>query len=312
MLLPGNLKKSVEELIRFKKINFNSALFVLVFCNIFVFITQFLIVDSDYSKVDQQWKKIETPAALKSVHQMYLKTLDPLLVDQGKIDLKRNPYIFLKDENFWIKASLLKSSSDPIQLKMNQEVIKKIQLNSASSKAHIFGLGSKDNTILNWLTYQFTHSHFFHLFFNMVFLFVSIQLLRKTVSDFYILLAYIFSGFAAGVAYLYWSTDHLFPMVGASGSIAGLLGFLIIIKGRTPIEWTYFLPIKNGIDVVHFPAYYIFPFFLMSDFTELIKVPFGSSHNIALNAHVGGALFGLFFGLCYLQINKLYSLTEAE
>ena len=46
--------------------------------------------------------------------------------------------------------------------------------------------------------------------------------------------------------------------------------------------------------------FYIFPVFLLSDFTGMLSEPSGIASNVAVSAHVGGTLFGFLAGAVYL------------
>lgn len=305
MILPGNFLKLFKKNKK-NKIEWLSSLSVLIFCNIFIFLFQDFLIDR--APIDESyWGFLESKSHLKNMQDIYLKTLDPIVVKKAELELKSDPYMFLKDETFWKKAKDVQFKTDQVLLNQNKVIIERIQKAFQKSKAVVFGLGSNQDTVLNWMTYQFTHSNIFHLLANLIFLFITVSLLKESVSDFVILLVYLLSGFAAGTAYLVWNTDLISPVIGASGSIAGLMGFLIVLKGRENVTWTYYKPISKNFGTVGIPAFYIFPIYLMDDFTELLKTGDSAIGAVALNAHVGGALFGFVAALFYLLWSKAAS-----
>ena len=282
---------------------FLTPVWILIFCNVFIFIFQFSI-HQNQKTMDLEWNKIDSGSAIsesfiRQLQNMYLQTIDPLQKNDIQSQFKLDPFLFIKDENFWSKAEKINFVGDQIMISESKKILKKIQTENSQSRSVVYGLGSKNNTIISWITYQFTHANFFHLLSNLFFLYLTVSLLQIMVGEMTILLIYILSGFAAGFAYLYLGSDLNFSVVGASGSIAGLMSFLVVLKGAENIKWSYFLVHKHG----HFymPAFYIFPIFMMNDFIDLLKnsTVQASVGTVAVNAHVGGALFGLISGLIY-------------
>ena len=133
------------------------------------------------------------------------------------------------------------------------------------------------------VTYMFLHGGVFHLFFNMLVLWMFGSTLESTWGPRRFLKYYFICGIGAGLLNAMVIPGSLVPTVGASGAIYGLLlafGILfpkqiIYIWGIFPVKAKYFV---IGIGVLEFLA-------AMS----------ATQSRIAHFAHLGGMLFGLVY-----------------
>jgi membrane associated rhomboid family serine protease len=307
MILPGNIFFKKDQL-NLKSIanSLISSVGLLVVLNIFV---HFFIImtepDDFFTKRDFQYLKNKSNLAV--MQDMQLETQPSLMKNAVTLKTESDPYLFLKDTEFWSKAQTQKFSGDQIQIKNNKDILKRLSLTFNESSQKMYGLGPVANSALNWVTYQFTHASFFHLFSNLFFLIVIGAALKSVVSDQWIVMTYILSGLTAGVFYLLLCDDLSHPLVGASGSISGLIAFLCVVKNNKNIQWSYFIsPFKNGQGNIYLPAYLLFPIYLMTDFTQVLIDSVGVTNSIAHSAHVGGALCGLVLGFLH-QLNLHFS-----
>jgi membrane associated rhomboid family serine protease len=150
------------------------------------------------------------------------------------------------------------------------------------------------------ITYMFMHGSLFHIFFNMIGLYMFGQSIEYVWGPKRFLFYYFFTGFGALaldflVKYyqLYYTdidTSEAFflvntPMVGASGAIFGLLA-----------AYGYLFP--NNIIMPIFPPipmkakYFVLVYGAIEVYSGISNMAHATS-NIAHFAHVGGALFGL-------------------
>ncbi len=80
------------------------------------------------------------------------------------------------------------------------------------------------------ITYAFTHAGIIHLGFNMVVLLQVGRPVERELGKNIFLILYVFSALTATLAGLFW--HPLTPVVGASGSLFGLIGFSIVFFHR--------------------------------------------------------------------------------
>lgn len=139
------------------------------------------------------------------------------------------------------------------------------------------------------ITYMFVQEGVFHLFFNMIILYVGGSIFNRFVGQDKLLSTYLFSGIIG--ALLYILTFNIFPafqnVVGGSfaiGSSASVLGIFIAAATYVPN-----LPM-NLIFLGNVKLKYIAIFFIVLDF---INIRSGNAGGHI--AHIGGALYGYFF-----------------
>jgi len=151
----------------------------------------------------------------------------------------------------------------------------------------LFGLNSDYFYLYQLITYQFTHTEFFHLFFNMFALFMFGRVLESYWGPSRFFTYYMVTGIGAGLIQLaicyFQNLDPNIPTIGASGAVFGILLAFGMIFPNTPLMIIPFpFPIKAKYLVIGY---------------GLIELWFGfanrSGDNIAHFAHLGGMLFGI-------------------
>lgn len=296
MILPGNAFDFKPASIK-KKIF--SLSFVLILLNILTFIS---LSQSNHDKeIRSLLSQITQTSHLRQMQSMYIQSQDEIEKEKAQSKLFEDPYAFLKDRLFWEKAQKDIYHGDEILIQSNRALLKQLSQVYSKSNQEVYGIGQTAQTPWNWITYQFTHANLFHLLNNIVFLFLIVALLEKTISLGWIISVYLLSGVGAGVFYLFISEGMSLPVVGASGSIAGLMTFLCVTRGKQNIEWSYFFgPLKGLYGLIYMPAFFIIPFYLLSDLTAILNSSSGVSQSVAHSAHIGGALTGLILSGLYL------------
>src|SRR3989344_1386633 len=130
------------------------------------------------------------------------------------------------------------------------------------------------------ITSMFLHGSLFHLLSNMFALFLFGLLLEHEIGTKRFLAIYFMSGIIAGIA-----GSLLYPsLLGASGAIFGIMGYLAAIKPRLTV-WTYGVPMPMALAAV---------FWLLLD-TAGVFYP----SDVANLSHIAGLLFGVAAGLYY-------------
>lgn len=144
------------------------------------------------------------------------------------------------------------------------------------------------------------HADFFHIFGNMVFLWVFGNAVCSRVGNLPYPLIYVGLGVAAGLAHAL-SDDH--PAVGASGAINGIVGMFAVLfpESRVRILWAVFWT-WGGVWAV--PSGLLIALWFILDVLGSLH----SSTGIAYWAHIGGFLAGFFLAVVLLQKGwvKLY------
>ena len=291
MIVPGDFKSFISK--SFFKISW-----IILFLNVAVF-AAISFGGEEWPGTELQQKMTED-SFKKSVYEMYLQTLDPIEAVQNE-SIDTVFYKAIKDEKFWNRIENFPFKGDAVQIKDVKSTISEFYKTYQQSPQFLYGLGGFEPSPWSWLTYQFVHASFLHLFGNMVVVFLVMSYLESFVGGGWVALIYLFSGFVGGIFFLAIDRTGSMSVVGASASASGLLGFLLIYRNSKLMPWFYLIaPIKNGFGKIHLPVFFILPIFLMSDFITLWWEPTGISTNVAVSAHVGGALTGMLMGVGYL------------
>ncbi|MEM2917776.1 MAG: rhomboid family intramembrane serine protease [Candidatus Bathyarchaeia archaeon] len=152
------------------------------------------------------------------------------------------------------------------------------------------------------LSSMFLHADFFHILFNMYFLYIFGRAVEEALGKWRFLALYMFSGIAASIfhtafSFLGGATAYVIPAIGASGAISGVLGaYLILFPGTSLVMGWFFL---------YFPmffrlkaAYYLIFWFA----TQVIYGYARLGGSTAVFAHAGGFIMGI--ALLPLVANK--------
>lgn len=166
-----------------------------------------------------------------------------------------------------------------------------------------YGFIPENFSFKNIITSMFLHGGFFHLFFNMWYLFLLGDNIEDRWGRFNFLLFYFLSGIFASLIY-YQLTPPKFknvPVIGASGAIAGILGAYAILFPKSRITFKYFLWFiyPNWGEFEIYASVWLFFWFLIQTLNTFLNK---TQSQIAYAAHFGGFLFGMVIGIG----NKLY------
>ncbi len=296
MILPGSIKKS--------DFQFNISLAgVFIMLNICVYLFTNVSFDSWPAKKDYQ--DFQNKGFNQAIAQMYLQTLDGYQKKELKyLETEKLAQLAIKDQFFWSKSVSFPFVGDALQIDSVKALLRQLKSDYQTSVQHQLGLGQAATSPWAWVTYQFTHFSFMHLFSNLIFIFMVVAYLEKKINHAWICTVYLLGGIGGGVSFLMFSHNNDLSVIGASGSVCALLSFLVVIKKNTMMPWTYFFaPIPGGYGEIYLPAFLIFPVYLVADFTSMLWEPTGVSSSIAHSAHIGGTLTGLCLGMLFLLHN---------
>ncbi|MFM1913428.1 MAG: hypothetical protein RIR51_1271 [Bacteroidota bacterium] len=161
------------------------------------------------------------------------------------------------------------------------------------------------------VTYFFVHIDLFHILFNMLFLYWFGTLLKDFIGEKSIIQTYFLGALSAGIIYLIIMNNVGFfvqrgqgLLNGASGGIYAIVVGLATIKPYYKIRLLFFGMV---------PIIFIAAFYVIWSFIET------TGNNAGGNiAHLGGALYGLFFGLKFKnkislpRKEKVFSIFQNE
>ena len=156
-----------------------------------------------------------------------------------------------------------------------------------AEKTLIFSLNNFEaGRIWTLIAGLFVHANVFHLFGNMLFLFVFGSTLEKTVGPQKLLTIFFtggFTGFILGVAFLPRGTG----MLGASAAIFTLAGCVMLVR---PLKFSWLFLAPQGLIAI---LYFIYNVVVVY---EKSRIP-GYDPHVAYVAHIIGFLTGIPFGI---------------
>src|SRR5689334_5401060 len=135
------------------------------------------------------------------------------------------------------------------------------------------------------LTAMFMHGSWLHIIGNMWFLWIFGDNVEEAMGPVKYVLFYLLGGLAAAGAQIAATPSSTFPMIGASGAIAAVLGAYLILYPHARVKCLWILIIF--ITTIWLPAWLLLGLWFVSQFF----VPTGSG--VAWMAHVGGFVAGL-------------------
>ena len=152
-----------------------------------------------------------------------------------------------------------------------------------------------------YVTSMFVHQGFFHLFGNMIYLFLFGCCVEDLVGRDRYLVFYLVGGFIAELFFIATQPLHFASHVhlgGASGAISACMGMYLCLRANTDITFKYFYFFLRRADYGEWeiPAWMVIGFWFLKDlFWMVIGILFPDRHGggTAFGAHVGGLLAGM-------------------
>ncbi|MCB1195745.1 rhomboid family intramembrane serine protease [bacterium] len=149
------------------------------------------------------------------------------------------------------------------------------------------------------VSYMFLHSGIFHIFWNLLGLWMFGADVEKTMGSRSFCIYYFAAGIFAGLCAVLFNYNSLVPTIGASGAIFGILAAFGLLFPEREITLLIFLILP-----VRAKAKYIVMGFGILTFFQSMLLP---GDQIAHIAHLGGLLFGVLY---FKNVFKLQTVLE--
>ena len=170
---------------------------------------------------------------------------------------------------------------------------------SSTSLINILSLPADGNSLLfrpwSFFTYMFLHDRFFHLLFNMLWLFWFGQIFLRFLDEKKLLTVYLMGGLAGGLMYII--SYNLFPAFTEIKDVSFALGasasVIAIVLAATTIapNFEVHIPFLKNVKIKYIALVFIF--------SDIIQIPLGNAGGHI--AHLGGALLGYYYIIKYQQ-----------
>lgn len=141
------------------------------------------------------------------------------------------------------------------------------------------------------ITSFFLHGSWFHVIFNMLYLWIFGDNIEDKLGHFRFFLFYIAAGIMANLAHYLTEPLSPIPLVGASGAIAGVLGAYFITFPRARITSLIF--VFFFVTIREIPAVYFLLFWFILQVINGITALGIMGSTVAWWAHIGGFLAGM-------------------
>jgi membrane associated rhomboid family serine protease len=138
--------------------------------------------------------------------------------------------------------------------------------------------------VLTLFTYQFLHADIVHVLSNMIFLWVFGDDIEECLGRLWFLAFYLLVGVAGGLVYVASDAHSSMPLIGASGSIAGVVVAYVMLRPCAKITVLTF-----GFIPMRISAYWVVGIFALLQFISLES---SSKSEVAYWCHIGGMLAG--------------------
>lgn len=152
---------------------------------------------------------------------------------------------------------------------------------------NLFGLVPQQTLFHRWIwqpiTYLFLHGNLWHLFFNLFALWMFGMPVEAQWGERDFLKYYFLCGLGAAAAHLALSPHSVIPVIGASGSVYGLLVAFAMLYPDAVVYLYFLIPIKAAHMALLFGA------------IEFFAGATGSTPGVARFAHLGGMLTGYLY-----------------
>ena len=152
----------------------------------------------------------------------------------------------------------------------------------------------------NLYTSLFIHGGFFHLFSNMLYLWIFGDNIEAELGSIKFLIFYLVCGVIASLAQGIVDPDSLIPLIGASGAVAGILGAYLILYPSANVR--VFVWIFIFIQIINVPAGIVLAIWIIGQFFSLGS---SMSDGVAYMAHVAGFMSGLMYMFLFKKRNKV-------
>jgi membrane associated rhomboid family serine protease len=142
-------------------------------------------------------------------------------------------------------------------------------------------------------TSMFMHGGLFHIFGNMLYLWIFGNNIEDRLGHIRFILFYLFCGIAAAVSHALITPLSTVPMIGASGAISGVLGAYLLLFPYARIHTVIFFGFF--VQTIKVPALIVIGFWaIIQVVSGLTAQVIQNQGGVAWFAHVGGFIAGLF------------------
>lgn len=198
-----------------------------------------------------------------------------------------------QQENYQIRPDHEAMMTEVVK-KLEERLMKELEEEQKQLSLYQWGFVPTNLTVRGVIGHMFLHADWLHLFFNMLYLFITGVLIEHIWGRGAFLAFYLVAGLFGAAGFYLENMGNFIIMIGASGAVAGLMGAFLITHPTLPIKFFVWLlfPFRVGIR-----AYIVLPIWFI---LEVLFMRYTES-NTAHSAHIGGFVFGVVTALILKQ-----------
>lgn len=285
--------------------------YFLIVINLFVFVATY----DSFSKTDERLNAImeddrflETQGSafaemIAREPEQFSETLKTMSKNAPKSDAEMRRMLGslgFRNAYFMAQAMAFEFKGDEVALLSWKEKFSEIEDLQAEHPTFKWGVSTSKRGWMQYFSYQFAHSGWDHLFWNMLFLVVFGCFVETTLGGSFVILGYVGGGLIGAIAFSQLSGISSSPLVGASGAVSGLMGIVAFAwMGVDRIRFFYWLlPVRGYYGFALLPSWLVLVISFIPDISGFLSASkdFGS---VAYSAHIGGAAFGGLMALAF-------------
>lgn len=203
---------------------------------------------------------------------------------------------------FMGNAETFDFGGDEVALEKWRSRFVEVQKLQSRHPSYLWGISRIKSDLIQFVSYQFSHSGFLHLFWNMIFLLIFGSFIESKLGGSFVILTYLGSGVGGALAFASISGISAAPLIGASAAVSGLIALVgMVWHKREKLKFFFWLlPIDGYFGMISLPSWVILFVSLLPDLSGFFSTgrDFGA---VAYSAHLGGAAFGVIMAIFYRQ-----------
>ncbi len=203
----------------------------------------------------------------------------------------------IRSSEFMNRGPASQYRGDQVEIKLWREKLANLRASQDRHPSYVLGLTADAEDLSHWLSYIFVHSGGYHFVGNMFFLLIFGSMLEPIIGGLALMVVFLLSGMVGAGVFLLLSGATAAPLIGASGSISGLMALFCFLFWKRPVRFIYILlPSVHYTGLIFLPAWVVLVMFALSDLAGYWSAvnEFGG---VAYTAHLGGEFAALLIGM---------------
>lgn len=276
---------------------------ILILLNVFLFSQNYTLSKECQTEFESWYEDKDFLYTQGQVYRQFNPSRDIARVK----DMELLGRLAFKDHDFLTQAPEIEWSGDRVALSDWKRDVGDFMVLRAYYPPFILGMSRQQGDFFSTVSYQFFHEGFFHLLGNVLLILIVGGFIEQRYSGLTVLTLYLVGGSLAAFVFQWTVGLGGSPLIGASGSLCTLLGFLLITQLKVKTRLFYMmLPLKRYAGFVFVPTFYwVLWLCMVEDVSGYLAQPSLFSSGVAHLVHIYGFVIGMAFGYLFKHILKV-------